>query len=437
MNDRITNWAGNVTFRAARTHRPVSVDELRAVVSGADRVRVLGTGHSFNRLADTDGDLVSVAGLPSIVEVAADRRSVTVAAGVRYGELAERLYAEGLALHNLASLPHISVAGACATATHGSGERNGNLAAAVSAVELVTADGSLVRLERARDEEFAGAVVGLGALGAVTTLTLDVEPAFEVRQYVYEGLPLDVLAEHEAEILGAAYSVSLFTDWTGPRINQIWLKRRADDPSPAPPGLAGPELRGSQAHSSPPAQAWLGATPADGPRHPVPGMSAENCTEQGGVPGPWYARLPHFRLEFTPSSGEELQSEYIVPRERGVEALAAVDAVRDVVAPALQISEIRTIAADELWLSPNYRRDSLAVHFTWVADAGAVAPAMAAVEERLAGLGARPHWGKLSGVEPAEVRRLYPRWADFAALAERYDPTGKFRNEVLDPYFEG
>jgi len=418
MSDRITNWAGNVTFRAARTHRPASVDELRAVVSGADRVRVLGTGHSFNRLADTDADLVSVAGLPPTVEIAADRRSVTVAAGVRYGELAQRLHAAGLALHNLASLPHISVAGACATATHGSGERNGNLATAVSAVELVTADGSLVRLDRAEDDDFAGAVVGLGALGVVTALTLDVEPAFEVRQYVYEGLPLDALAGHEAEILGAAYSVSLFTDWTGPRINQVWLKRR-----------------GSQAHPPPPA--WLGATPAGGPRHPIPGMSAGNCTEQGGVPGPWYARLPHFRLDFTPSSGEELQSEYVVPRERGVEALAAVDAVRDLVAPVLQISEIRTIAADELWLSPNYRRDSLAVHFTWVADADAVAPAMAAVEERLAGLGARPHWGKLYGIEPADVRGLYPRWADFAALAGTYDPTGKFRNEVLDRYFAG
>jgi xylitol oxidase len=422
MNERITNWAGNVTFRAARTHRPASVDELRAVVSGADRVRVLGTGHSFNRLADTDADLVSVAGLPPTVEIAADRRSVTVAAGVRYGELAERLHAEGLALHNLASLPHISVAGACATATHGSGVRNGNLATAVSAVELVTADGRLVRLDRAGDRagdgDFAGAVVGLGALGVVTALTLDVEPAFEIRQNVFEGLPFDALAEHEAEVLGAAYSVSLFTDWTGPRINQVWLKRRPDDPSP-------------------PAGAWLGATPAGGPRHPIPGMSAEHCTEQGGVPGPWYARLPHFRLDFTPSSGEELQSEYVVPRERGVAALAAVETVRDLVAPVLQISEIRTVAADELWLSPNYRRDSLAIHFTWVADADAVAPAMAAVEERLAGLGARPHWGKLYGVEPADVRGLYPRWADFAALAQRYDPTGKFRNEVLDRYFAG
>jgi alditol oxidase len=414
MGDRLSNWAGNVTFGASRTHRPVSVDELRAVVAGTDRVRVLGTGHSFNRLADTDGDLVSVAGLPPTVEIAADRRSVTVAAGIRYGELAERLYAEGLALHNLASLPHISVAGACTTATHGSGERNGNLATAVSAVELVTADGRLVRLNRGEDGDFAGAVVALGALGVVTAMTLDVEPAFEVRQYVYEGLPLDALAGHEAEVLGAAYSVSLFTDWTGPRINQVWLKRRADDPSPLPPPV------------------WLGATPADGARHPVPGMSAVNCTEQGGVPGPWHARLPHFRMDFTPSSGEELQSEYVVPRERGVEALAAVDSVRELVAPVLQISEVRTIAADELWLSPNYRRDSLAIHFTWVADGDAVAPAMAAVEERLLPLDARPHWGKLYGVEPAEIRGRYPRWADFAALAAKYDPAGRFRNEVLD-----
>ncbi|HEU5110376.1 MAG TPA: FAD-binding protein [Micromonosporaceae bacterium] len=421
MTETHLNWAGNVAFRARRMLRPASVDELRSIVAESDRLRILGTAHSFNRLADTEGDLVSVAGLPPTVEIAADRRSVTVAAGVRYGELAQRLDAAGLALHNLASLPHISVAGAVATATHGSGERHGNLATAVSALELVTADGDLVRLARG-DEGFAGAVVGLGALGAVTALTLDVEPAFELSQTVYEGLPLDALAEHEAEILGAAYSVSLFTGWAGPTIDQVWVKRRADDrPDHAPP---------------PPAR-WLGATPADGPRHPVPGMGAENCTEQGGVPGPWHARLPHFRLDFTPSSGEELQSEYVVAREHGVAALAAVDSVRDLVAPVLQICEVRTIAADELWLSPNYRRDSLAVHFTWVADGDAVAPAMAAVEERLAPLAARPHWGKLYGIDPATVRGLYPRWADFAALVGRYDPAGKFRNEVLDRYFAG
>jgi xylitol oxidase len=418
MDGQLSNWAGNVTFGARQVHRPSSVDELRAVVAGADRMRALGTGHSFNRIADTDGDQISVAGLPPAVEIGADRRTVTVAAGVRYGELAERLHAEGLALHNLASLPHISVAGACATGTHGSGERNGNLATAVSALELVTADGGLVRLSRDADADFPGAVVGLGALGVVTSLTLDVVPAFEVRQHVYEGLPFAAFAAHHAELLGAGYSVSLFTDWTGPTINQVWVKSSPDDALPAAPR-------------------WLGAALADGPRHPVPGMSAENCTGQLGEPGPWHARLPHFRLDFTPSSGEELQSEYVVPRAAAVDALAAVDAIRDRVAPVLQISEIRTIAADDLWLSPNHQRDSLAIHFTWVKDAEAVTPVMAAVEERLVPLLARPHWGKLFGTPPDVVRGLYERLPDFVALTRAYDPAGKFRNELVDRYLAG
>jgi alditol oxidase len=406
----MTNWAGNVTFRARQVRGPSSVDELRAVVAGADRVRALGTGHSFNRIADTDGDLVSVAGLPPTMTIDADARTVTVAGGVRYGELAGHLHEAGFALHNLGSLPHISVAGACATGTHGSGVANGNLATAVAAVTMVTADGDLVRLRRG-DDGFAGAVVALGALGVVIELTLDIEPTFEVRQYVYDGLPHASALDNLAEVLGAGYSVSLFTDWTAPVAYQVWVKRRADE-SAAP-------------------ATWLGATLADGPRHPVPGMPTANCTEQLGRPGPWHLRLPHFRMEFTPSSGEELQSEFFVPLHRAVEALAAVEAIRDRIAPVLQISEIRTIAADELWLSPAYGRDSLGVHFTWVADTAAVMPVVDAVEERLAPLQARPHWGKLFGRYPVG---LYPHRDEFAALVRRYDPRGVFGNEMLDAY---
>jgi alditol oxidase len=304
------------------------------------------------------------------------------------------------------------VAGACATGTHGSGNRVGNLATSVAALELVTADGSLVTIDR-DDARFPGTVVALGALGVVTRLTLELVPAFEIAQHVYEDLPFPVLVERWEEVFAAAYSVSVFTSWTRPYADQVWLKAR--EPAAAP-------------------QRWLGARRADGPRHPIPGMSPAYCTEQLGVPGPWYARLPHFRLEFTPSSGEELQSEYLLPRECAAEALAALDAIRDRVAPALQICELRTVAADELWLSPSYRRDTIAVHFTWIADAAEVTPVIAAVEERLAPLAARPHWGKLFGVAPETVRSLYPRWDEFVALAGELDPAGTFRNEFLDRY---
>ena len=388
------------------------------MVAESTRVRALGTGHSFNRIADTTGELISTAALPTVADIDTAAATVTAGAGVRYGDLAQRLDAAGWALPNLGSLPHISVAGACATATHGSGDRNRNLPAAVRAVDLVTADGSLLTLDRADSGRFPGAVVGLGALGIVTTLTLDLVPAFQVRQYVYEDLPAGQLTGHFDEIMGAAYSVSVFTGWQGGRHSQVWLKHREGDPATFTAG-----------------RPWHGARPADGPRHPVPGMPAATTTPQGGVPGPWHERLPHFRLGFTPSSGTELQTEYLLPRQAAVPAIEALSGLGELFAPVLQISEIRTVAADEAWLSTAYRQDSVALHFTWILDTGAVLPVIAAVERELVPLGARPHWGKVSSMAPEAVRARYPRWGDFRALARSLDPAGKFRNDFMDAYF--
>ncbi|RSM72592.1 FAD-binding protein [Actinoplanes sp. ATCC 53533] len=409
MSNVVKNWAGNITFGARRRHLPRSVAEVRDLVAAGGPLRVLGSGHSFNRMADTTGDLVDLLGLPRIVEIAADRRTVRVDGGIRYGELADRLDSEGLAVHNMASLPHISVAGAVTTATHGSGVGNGNLATSVAGIELIRGDGELVTLRRG-DAGFDGAVVGLGALGVVTALTLDVVPAFELRQYVYDDLPRASLEEHLPEILAAGYSVSLFTNWASEDINHAWFKRT--EPMPEGP--------------------YFGARPADGPRHPVPGVPADNSTEQFGVPGPWHARLPHFRMEFSPSTGAELQSEWMVPLDRALEAIDAVARVRERIAPVLQVNELRTVAADDLWLSMNYQRASLGLHFTWIADTAAVLPAVAAVEEQLAPLEPRPHWGKVFTQDAATVRGRYPRFADFRALAQQHDPAGVFRNAWLD-----
>ena len=417
MGDAVTNWAGNVTFGARRVLRPESVDELRRLVADATQLRVLGSGHSFSTLAATDGDLISLAALPPVVAIDHERATVTVSGGLGYGRLALRLHESGYALPNLASLPHISVAGAVATATHGSGVDNRGLASAVSALSLVRASGDVDVVTRG-DDTFEGSVVSLGALGVVADLTLDLVPTFDVAQVVYDNLPGDVLATHVDEILASAYSVSLFTDWSGapqpapPAVNQVWRKFRVTDGVDAP-------------------RRWFGAIRADGPRHPLAGMPTRNCTEQDGVPGPWYARLPHFRLEFTPSAGDELQSEYFVARADAVDALSAVGTVRDAVAPALQISEIRTVAADDAWLSPAYGRDSVALHFTWVRDEARVHPAIDALEEALAPFGARPHWGKLFHRDPGGD---YPRLADAAALARAVDPAGVFRNAFIDSY---
>lgn len=419
LSGRRANWAGNIVYRASELAKPADLAGLQAVVRDHPQVRAVGTGHSFNRIADTPGVLISLAGLPAEISIDADRAAATVPGGITYQELAPRLTEAGWALATLASLPHLTVAGACATATHGSGHRNRNLPAAVRAVELVTADGGLLTLDAGADaDRFPGAVVALGALGVVTTLALDLVPAFDVRQYVYDDLPADQLTSHFDEIMGAAYSVSVFTGWQGARHSQVWLKHRDGDPDAFPAG-----------------RPWHGARPADGPRHPVPGMSPATTTVQGGVPGPWHERLPHFRPGFTPSSGTELQTEYLLPRRAAVPAIEAMTGLGELLAPVLQISEIRTVAADEAWLSTAYRQDSVAIHFTWVLDPGAVRPVVAAVEKELVPLGARPHWGKVSGMAPQAVRARYPRWDDFRALARALDPAGKFRNDFIDAYF--
>jgi xylitol oxidase len=408
MTERVTNWAGNIVFGARRLHRPRSVDQVHDLVKAGGPLRVLGSGHSFNRMSDTDGDLVSLAGLPRVVEIAPDRRSVRVDGGIRYGELAPLLAAAGLALQNSASLPHISVAGAVATATHGSGAGNANLAAAVAGLEFIDGRGERVILTR-DDDDLLGAVVGLGAPGIVTALTLDVVPGFELRQYVFDQVPRIAVEAHLHAMLADGYSVSLFTDWTSLDLSHAWLKR-----------------------TEPMTGEWYGGHRADGPRHPVPGMPAENSTDQSGELGPWHTRLPHFRMEFTPSSGAELQSEYHVAGADGLAAIDAVASIRERVAPVLQVCEIRAIAADELWLSPNYHRDSIALHFTWIADTDAVLPVVAELERVLAPLRPRPHWGKIFLTAPDVLRTEYARFEDFAGLIRRYDPAGTFRNPWLD-----
>ncbi|TQS41070.1 FAD-binding protein [Cryptosporangium phraense] len=415
MATALKNWAGNVEFSTHTLHRPLSVEQLQEIVASGDRLRVLGTGHSFSTIADSTGALITVADLPRRIEIDEDRRAVTVSAGTRFGELTQVLEPAGWALHNLGSLPHISVGGAVATGTHGSGITNGTLATAVSAVEFVTPTGSLARVERG-DADFEGSVITLGSLGVVTALTLDIQPTYQIEQRVYDRMFLSALRVNLHEVLTAAYSVSVFLTWKRPFADQVWVKHRVD---------AGPWPHGRD---------WLGATLAPSQRNPVPGQDPGFTTEQGGVPGPWNQRLPHFRLEFTPSAGDEIQSEYLLPIEQAVPALDVLSSLADTIAPILHVSELRTIRGDELWLSEFYQRDTIALHFTWHPDPVALAPVLRELEARLKPLGARPHWGKVFSIPPAEVAALYPRFADAQALIRRYDPDGKFQNEFTDTY---
>ncbi len=414
--DKLKNWAGNLEYGTDRLYSAKSVDEVRSYVRKQNKLKVLGTRHCFNNIADSKHSLLSLKSMDEVVALDSDAHTVTINAGMTYGQLCPYLDGKGFALHNLASLPHISVAGACSTATHGSGEKNGNLSTAVSALEMVTAAGEVVKLSRQQDgEKLRGAVVGLGALGVITKVTLDIQPTYTMRQYVYENLPLSAMKEHFDAIESSAYSVSLFTDWQNQRINEVWIKSR--------------EEKGQAFDATP---EFFGAKRATKNLHPIAELSAENCTEQMGVPGPWYERLPHFRMGFTPSAGKELQSEYFVPREHAVEAILAVERLRDQVSPHLMISEIRAIAADHLWMSPCYEQSCVTIHFTWKPDWPAVSKLLPVIEKELAPFHARPHWGKLFTTTPKELKSIYKKLPDFIQLSKTYDPQGKFRNQFLD-----
>ena len=403
------NWAGNHTYRAQRVARPTSTEELQELVAGSERVRALGSRHSFTDLTDTSGVLVSLADLPSEVVVDESARTVTVGAGQDYGTVAAAIEQRGWALANLASLPHISVAGAVATGTHGSGDRLGSLASAVAVVELVGPDGELRTVGRGQ-AGFEGSVVALGALGVVTRLTLDVEPSYQMRQDVYTGMPWHVVESEFDAITSGADSVSLFSRLDDRGVLQAWCKSRADG---APDDL-------------------FGSPRSDGPLHMLDGAPAGSVTDQSGAPGPWLERLPHFRREFTPSRGEELQSEYLVDRSVALEALAALRALEPQLRPVLQNVELRSVAAGDLWLDGAYRRPTVGFHVTWLLDEPAVYAVLPAIEAALLPLGARPHWGKCFVATAPDLAPLYPQWEDFRRLRDGADPQRKFGNDFLD-----
>ncbi len=415
------NWAGNYTYTATRLHQPTSVEQIQELVTRCTKLRVVGSRHSFNAIADSTEDMISLANMPRIIEIDHEHSTVSVDGGITYGQLCPLLDQAGYAIHNLASLPHISVAGACATGTHGSGDHNGNLATAITAIEFVRANGELVTISRVQDGDLLNALaVGLGAFGVITKLTLAIEPTFAVQQEVYEKLPVAQLEAHFDSITSSAYSVSLFTDWQNDTVNQVWLKRKLAD--------------GAAREVEP---AFFGATLAPTDRHPIVELSADPCTRQMGIPGTWYERLPHFRIDQTPSAGEELQSEYFVPRQHGLAALQAVAQLREQIAAQLMISEIRTVAADELWMSQSYLRDSIGIHFTWKRNWPAVQQVLPQIEAKLAAFEVRPHWGKLFTLAPELVQARYPKRTAFRDLVQSYDPQGVFRNSFLDTYLFG
>jgi xylitol oxidase len=412
------NWADNHTFAAARIHRPASVSEVRKLVAGTSRIRAIGARHSFNAIADSPGALIDLGGIDPDFVIDRDRSTVTVAGGTTYAALAAHLQREGLALPNMASLPHVTVAGATATGTHGSGDRLGNLSTAVAALEMVTATGDIMTARR-DDPDFDGMVVGLGAFGIVTRVTLDIQASFNMRQDAFEGLPWDAALANFDAVMSAGYSISLMTMWSAPSVTRLWIKTRLAD-------------REAETVSA----AHLGATPAV----QATVNTAPDAIERlypFGVPGPWSERLPHFRADKEPALAAHLQSEYIVPRARAVEAMTMLRAVGDRIDRYLLATEIRSMKGDTLWLSPSYGHDSVGIHFSWNGTPDTVRRMTLEIENMLLPLGARPHWGKIMHARAEHLVSLYPKLAAFRERVQRYDPGGKFRNDFLDLHVFG
>lgn len=409
-----TNWAGNLTYSTDNLHSPKTVSELQEVIKKCKKVRGLGTKHCFNKIADSTENQISTAEFNKIISLDKTKNTVTVEAGIKYGELCKYLDDNGYALHNLASLPHISVAGACATSTHGSGIKNGSLATAVSALELVNGKGEVVNLSREKDgDEFLAAVVSLGALGIVTQITLDLQPTFKMKQVVYQNLPMAELEKNFEAIMSGGYSVSLFTDWTNKNVSEVWIKSKAEDLKDIAPE-------------------YFGAKLATKNLHPIEALDPINCTDQMGVEGPWYERMPHFKMGFTPSSGKELQSEFFVAFEDAYAGFMAIEKLHEKVSPHLFITEVRAIAADDLWMSPFYKKTCVAFHFTWKQEIPEVTQLLPLIEEALAPFSPRPHWGKIFTLKPSVLQSRIEKLTDFKALMQKHDPEGKFRNEFID-----
>lgn len=403
------NWSGTVSFQDSNFAEPTSIGELQEIILVSPKVRARGSAHCFNAIADTTAVAISLAKLSRQIEINKENQTVHVPAGMKYGELAVALHERGWAIHNMASLPHISVAGAIATATHGSGVGNGNLATAVRSLEVVLPDGSLKRVTKG-EPNFEGYVVGLGLTGIVINLDLAIEPTFNISQTVYRGMSRESYATNLDQIMSLAYSVSYFTTWAAAGGGEVWAKFKSGTTAPT-------EL--------------FEAYPATSNRHPLPGLNPEPCTEQMAVSGPWHLRLPHFKMEFTPSAGDEIQSEFFVARKDAPAAIAALEKIAPRINEILWVTEIRAIAADDLWMSPHYQRDSIGIHFTWK-KVDAVYEMVKVVESTLAPFIYRPHLGKVFSASPDYFKSVMPKFDGFKKLVTEIDPTNKFGNKFSD-----
>ncbi|KAK3270130.1 hypothetical protein CYMTET_21453 [Cymbomonas tetramitiformis] len=441
------NWAGNIKFQTEVLY-PTTVEEVVDIVVSHDKVRVLGTGHSFNNVAfgherGSSSVLISTRNLREVIDCC-NNSVVRIQSGVTYADLGEFLRTRGLALPNIASLPGITVTGAASTATHGSGMKNPILASAVKSLTLVTHDGELRTFTRpgrkfnqadgtftslateAHELQFHSAVVGLGAVGVVVEMEIELVPSFDIQLCIYENIPLKALDKPQRFelLILRTYSTSLFTDWTGDAFSSVWLKSKLNY------GETGEPCESRYKNKDVATKAV----------HPIPGLDAEACSKPGV--GPSHQQLPHFLDGFTPSNGDELQSEYFVSLRhwRPVTQALFKFGKQGGFGKVLQISEVRFLQGDDFTLSPcsvlGGVNGCAAFHFTWHHDAPEVRKVLQAVEDLLGRFDPLPHWGKVFNMEAGILRARYgeDRLNAFRTLLQDTDWEGKFENEWMSSF---
>jgi xylitol oxidase len=407
------NWSSNVNFQEQEYLEPTNLDDLQDIVASQKFVRARGSAHSFNSIADSNNTIVSLEKMPQTIEIDEVKQNVKVSSFLKYGELVPTLHARGWALSNLASLPHISIAGSVSTATHGSGIFNKNLAAQVAAVEFIDSTGSIRHLSEG-SREYEAFVVGLGLTGIITNYWLKIEPSFNVKQIIYENVSDIELEKSFDEIMGTAYSVSFFTRWDSSNQGNLWCKFKENQYIP---------------------DIVSGAHQATKKLHPIPEVDPVAATEQFGVTGPWLERLAHFKLDFTPSVGDEIQSEFFVDRENAPAVIQKLRELSPKFRDMLWISELRTIAADNFWMSTASARDSVGFHFTWK-KSNFDPKVVKEIEENLVQFDYRPHWGKVFYAESRYLRSVYPKYSDFVEAVNLIDPNKKFSNQFTTLLFQ-
>jgi len=412
------NWSGSVVATPERLERPKTEADLRAIVAGARRVRVAGTGHSFMPLCETDGVLISLADMDGGLEITPDRSSVWAPAGMPIGELTAVLWAEGLSLANQGDIDKQAIAGALSTATHGTGRTLGALSTFSRAFRMVTADGEVVECDETREPElFQAQRVSLGALGVMSRVELSVLPAYRLKETL-RRTPLIEILESWDELAARHRHVEFFVF---PYADEALVKildpvEDGDDKPGVDIDSAAMQIICDLASLMPSAAPTL-------QRLITKAMSPSTRS------APAYRIFPSER----PTKFEEM--EYEIPAERGAEALrAAIAEVRGRKLPIIFPFEYRSVAADDMWLSPMSGRDCISISFHQYAKMP-WREAFATIEQVFAAHGGRPHWAKRHTLKSDDVLRLYPDAGRWGEVRKRWDPEAKFLNAHLRDLF--